>query len=517
MRNGVTLAFALTVLTGCNAATDRLFCGDPGCEFPAEEWRAIKALALTEQQPQYPVPDDPSNKYNGNALAETLGQKLFHDSRFSGVSLQTDALKRPVIQARAPKGQPAAVACVTCHDANRGGVDTSSLPGNVSIGAGWSDTNAPASFNTAYYALPFWNGRVDSLWAQAVAANEGPLMNGSRLQTAWVLGSMSYRDDYNALFTDPMPIPLLEANGQCKLDPDCAGTKGCRESKDATGATGCWPIYPPSGKPGNKPGCQMGDASEPAGDAFDCMPKGQQDDITRVLVNFGKALEAYERRLVTGQSPFDRWVQKVSRGEGTDSIEFSDLAQRGARLFVGRAACVDCHSTPMFSDSKYYNAGVPQVGPGVPTEMDCPAGGVCDCTVPGKNCPPWGALDGLTKLGKNGFRRDSVWSDNRQDLSKMSYVQTPPEQQVAKGSWRTPSLRNVALTAPYMHNGSLATLEAVVDHYNLGGSTDVPGAPAARIKPLFLSADDRAALVAFMQSLTSAPPPAALTAPPTLP
>jgi cytochrome c peroxidase len=203
MRNGASLAFALVALsTGCNAATDKFFCGDQGCDIPDEEWRAIQALADLP-----PPPPDTSNKYLANPLATTLGQKLFHDTRFSGASLQTDALKRPVTQARAPKGQPATVACVTCHDPNRGGVDTTSFPGNVSIGAGMADTNAPASFNTPYYALPFWNGRVDSLWAQAVAAVEGPLLNGNRLATAWTLATF-YKDDYNAIFTEwPLPIP----------------------------------------------------------------------------------------------------------------------------------------------------------------------------------------------------------------------------------------------------------------------------------------------------------------------
>lgn len=516
-------AFAI----GCQAGSDDLFCGNYGCELSADEWNALSALADLP-----PPPPDSSNKYVGNAAAEFLGKRLFHDARFSGSSLQVDSLRRPVIQGRAVKGQPSGLACVSCHDPARGGVDTSSVPGHISIGAGWADTNALASFNVAHYTLPFWNGRADSLWAQAAAANEGALMNGSRLQTAWVLHTF-YRDEYNSLFAE-FPLPMTGARaeiqalvepegpraGQCKLTPGCPTDKGCRESKDsASGASGCWPQFPLAGKPGAKMGCQPGDATEPAGDAFDCMAREDQDAITRTLVNFGKALAAYEQRLVTGETPFDRWVHDVRAGRAAESRELSEQAKRGARLFVGRAACVDCHSTPFFSDNGFHNIGVAQVGAGVPTEADCPEGGVCDCSPAaglGRNCLPWGALDGLAKLRRNGFRRDSVWSDDRNDRSRMRYVEMALEQ-VPRGAWRTPTLRNVALTAPYMHNGALATLEDVVRHYNRGGTAEAPGVRNARIQPLLLDDDEQSALVAFMKALTAVPPPAQFTSPPSLP
>jgi cytochrome c peroxidase len=531
MRTVAIVAIA-SALGGCGAGADDLFCGAAGCDFSSEDWRALSALADLP-----PPPPDRSNKYLGNSGAQLLGQKFFYDTRFSGSSLQTDSLKRPVSQGRAPKGQPISVACISCHDPARGGVDTSSVPGNVSVGAGWADTNAPPSFNVAQYDLPFWNGRVDSLWAQAVVASEGALVNGTRLQTAWVIATY-YLDDYLAIFPDhplPMTVPradvqaLVETegarSGQCKLVAGaCPTDEGCREAMDSTGGAGigCWPTYPLQGKPGAKPGCQPGDPTEPAGDAFDCLPKTDQDAINRVLVNFGKALQAYETRLATGESAFDRWVHEVRDGRGVESTAISAEARLGARLFVGRAACVDCHSTPLFSDSQFYNAGVPQTGLAVPTESDCPQGGVCDCVAAGgKNCLPWGALDGLAKLRKSPFRRDSIWSDDTQDTSRKNWdalVLDDASVMVSlKAAWRTPGLRNVALTAPYMHDGSIATLEEVVDHYDAGGSPQAAGAANARLKRLFLSQEEKSALVAFMKTLTSARPPAQLITAPVLP
>jgi cytochrome c peroxidase len=522
----VLVTAAVVALAGCQRI-DRLFCGDVGCDLDGESWRELSALADLP-----PPPPDPSNRYVGNVGAEQLGHQLFYDPRFSGSSLQVDALRRPVSQARAPRGQPINLACAGCHDPARAGVDSSSVPGHVSVGAGWADTNALASFNSAHYTLAFWNGRADSLWAQAALANEGALMNGSRLQTAWVLATF-YRQEYQAVFSDhPMPITgnraevlaLVEVEGpragQCALNPRCPTEKGCRELKDATGtASGCWPRFPLWGKPGTKAGCQPGDPAEPWGDAFDCLPVEDQQGITRMLVNFGKAIAAYEYQLVTGEAPFDRWIRDVRLGKGLESKEISEPAKLGARLFVGKAACVDCHNTPFFSDNGFHNVAVAQKGDGVPTEADCLGTSVCDCSpssVEGRNCLPWGARDGLGKLRKSPMLRDSVWSDERDDQSRQRFVEMALEA-IPKGAWRTPGLRGVAMTAPYMHDGALATLEEVVGHYDVGGSPGAPGTPSARMRPLFLSLTERTALVEFMKSLTGEPPPAELISPPGVP
>ena len=516
---------AAITAAGCQRLDD-IFCGDPGCELDRESWRVLAPLADLP-----PPPADPTNRYVDMPAAQELGHRLFYDHRFSGSSLQVDALRRPASQARAPKGQPVNLACVSCHDPARGGVDVSSVPGHVSVGAGMADTNALSSFNTAHYTLPFWNGRVDSLWAQAAVASEGALMNGTRLQTAWLLAT-TYRAEYEALFTDhPVPITgsraevlaLIETEGpragQCKLTPTCP--QGCRMAKEASGtATGCWPSFPLNGKPGSKAGCQPGDPAEPFGDAFDCMAETDQQAVTRMLVNFGKAIAAYEHQLTTGEAPFDRWIRDVRDGKGTESREISEQAKHGARLFVGKAACNDCHYTPFLSDNGFHNVAVAQKGDGVPTEADCPGGAaLCDCSlssVEGRNCLPWGVRDGLGKLRRSPMRRDSVWSDQRDDQSRQRYVEMMLDT-VPRGAWRTPTLRGVAMTAPYMHDGALATLEDVVEHYDRGGTPEAPGVPSARMRPLFLDVNERAALVEFMKTLTGAPPPVQLTTPPSLP
>lgn len=507
---------------GCGE-TDAVFCGTPGCALSAHEWTLLQSLGGLPETP----PPDESNRYATLPAAQALGHRLYFDTGFSGAATLLDTLHRPVPYARAARGEPTGIACASCHDPARAGSDFTSVPNHVSIGAGWYDVNAQQTVNAAYYRVIYWNGRNDSLWAQILAVAESFVsMGGNRLAIAWRLAD-DYRADYDDVFTDwPLPLPgtsaavraLVEADARPDGSPNpragqCTLTSGacpaaCREASGTDGTTSCWPRFPLAGKPGTTPGCQGGDAHEPFHDAFDCMAPDDREAVTRAYVNFAKAIAAYEGQLVSRDSAFDRWV-----ADGPDSAWLTPAQVRGARLFVGKASCVDCHRTPLFSDDDFHNVGVPQRGAAVPTEADCPEGAACDC-VNGRGCLPWGALDGLAKLKTNGFRRDSRFSDAPTDVSRASYVEralTPS----LEGAWRTPSLRDVALTPPYMHDGAYPTLEDVVAAYDAGGATaGVSGEKAVELKPLLLTAAERADLVAFLTSLTGAPLPRALVTKP---
>jgi cytochrome c peroxidase len=150
------------------------------------------------------------------------------------------------------------------------------------------------------------------------------------------------------------------------------------------------------------------------------------------------ALAAYERSLVSGVSRFDRWV------EG-DEAALSAAESQGFDLFVGKAGCVACHGGWRLTDDAFHDIGLPGDDPG----RGAVAGGVA----------------GLAQF-------------------------------------KTPSLREVARTAPYMHDGSLATLEAVVDHY-AGKLVERPSLDANVVRDLKLSDSERAALVAFLQTLST--------------
>src|SRR5262245_10156734 len=184
-------------LTGCRSA-DNLFCNGAGCEWTKEEWTRVQTLSPLPERP----PEDRTNVYADMPEIAALGQELYFDTRFSGNATLVDALGSPVPYARAAQGQPINVACSTCHDPKRAGADFTSAPNTVSIGAGWYDVNGQQTLNAAQYPLLYWNGRSDSLWAQAAAVSEsGVSMNGTRLNTFWVIINY-YPVDYANVFTD---------------------------------------------------------------------------------------------------------------------------------------------------------------------------------------------------------------------------------------------------------------------------------------------------------------------------
>jgi cytochrome c peroxidase len=506
-------------LLGCGHRTDDVFCDSSGCFFTEGEWERVASLS-----PLLDPPPDPSNRLLGNdkviqEKAIQLGWQLYFDTDMSGTASWVDMLERPTFTARAAKGTPIKVSCATCHDPAHAGTDVTSVPGHVSVGAGWYDVNSMQTVNAAYYKLLYWNGRSDSLWAQAAAVIESKVsMNGSRMAVLWHVAD-KYRTDYEAIFGKAaLPMtgssadvkPLLNKDMDGKLLATCTGSPpncpdGCQvvsnnSTNPATRIDACMPRFPLAGKPG-KPGeqdCQPG--AEPLGDAYDCMPEIDRTSVNEAYVNVVKAIGAYEYQLRSRNAPFDKFV-----AAGPSSTLISDGARRGLKLFVGRASCIDCHNTPLLSDNKFHDIGVPQTGLAVPTEGDCPAGNPnCDCKN-GNQCLPWGAFDGLTKLGSAKFRRDKakpISDDPDGGASYAALYKAPSD--AMKGAWRTPSLRDVALTAPYMHDGVYRTLDEVIWHYNMGGSAGTPSShnKAPELKRLFLSDRDRSDLVEFLQTLT---------------
>lgn len=191
----------------------------------------------------------------------------------------------------------------------------------------------------------------------------------------------------------------------------------------------------------------------------------------------GQALAAYERSLIAGGSRFDRWRY------GGDAAAMDTPARRGFEVFLAQG-CVACHPVgdrhALFTDLAFHNVGV-QARSDALRQRDLSVTLMPDvrATLTPADLARIGVADG-TDLG-------------RQEVTGRA---------ADARAFRTPSLRNVALTAPYMHDGSIATLEQVVDHYVSGGWPADP-AQDPRIRPLALDAADRAALVAFLRALTS--------------
>lgn len=171
------------------------------------------------------------------------------------------------------------------------------------------------------------------------------------------------------------------------------------------------------------------------------------------VANVIKAIAAYQRTLISGRSPFDRYVYD------DDRAAFSEAARRGMRLFYSeRGGCAQCHFGVNFSGTIVHR--------GKPQERALFAN------------------NGSAVKGDEGL---SAVTKREQDL----------------GRFRVPTLRNIALTAPYMHDGRFATLEQVIDHYAGGGKDEESiGVVEPQIRPLDLNAEEKRELVEFLKHLT---------------
>jgi len=207
-----------------------------------------------------------------------------------------------------------------------------------------------------------------------------------------------------------------------------------------------------------------------------------------VLAGIGKALAAFQETIVSGRAPFDDFRDALSRKDFSSMKKYPEAAQRGLRIFVGRGNCSACHFGPAFTNGEFHDTGIPFFIKG---GVDA------------------GRHGGLKKLQSNVFNLLGPYNDDSSGASAVKTRQVAAEHRNF-GEFKVPSLRNVAQTAPYMHNGSLATLADVVRHYSEINPDRLHSDGESLLKPLRLDAMEIADLVAFLESLSetaSALPP----------
>ena len=354
-----------------------------------------------------PLPRDPTNRVADDPRAADLGRRLFFDTQLSS------------------NGR---VACSTCHQADRGFQDGIALANGV----GTTARRTMPVAGMARSPFLFWDGRKDSLWAQALGPLESPVEHGgTRAQYAHVVAD-SYAQEYEHIFG-----PL----------PDLSGV-----------ARSAGPV-----------------ADRDAASAWSALGSGQRDDVTRVFVNIGKAIAAYERQIQFGASRFDKYVDALTTGQSGPNILTEDEIA-GLRLFTGKANCTQCHNGPLLTSNEFHNTAVP---PRLELAVD------------------HGRLTGATAVLNDEFNCRSQWSDARERCSELEFIVTG--EHTLDRAYKVPSLRNVAERAPYMDAGQFATLAEVLDHYNR--------APAAAIghselRPLRLKPVELRQLEAFLRTLS---------------
>ncbi|MBL8859001.1 MAG: methylamine utilization protein [Planctomycetes bacterium] len=376
---------------------------------PGVVFDATTRARILQHSPLPALPPDPTNRVADDNDASRLGWALFYDKRLS---------------------KDGSIACATCHDPAHAFTDGRA----VSRGLADGQRNTPTLYNTAWQRWYFWDGRADSLWAQALDPLEDPLeMGGSRASILGVVAS----DE------------LLRANYER---------------------------------------------------VFGTLQTKGTEDLDRAFANVGKSIAAFERKLVSRESAFDRFARALRENDAAAQSAYPLAARRGLALFVGRADCRLCHSGPLFSDGEFHDIGVPSRG---------------DATRP----EPM-RRSAIALLLKNPFRAAGAFSDaptGRRALELGTLAETSD----LYGQVKTPSLRNVARTAPYMHAGQFETLEQVLRFYSTREGALAPGHHGETIlKPLNFTPEETADLLAFLNTLTDesltetlkrAPPRSALT------
>ena len=328
-----------------------------------------------------------------------------------------------------------AVSCATCHRPELSFTD--GLP--IAVGTGLGQRHTPGLLGVAHSPWFYWDGRRDSQWAQALAPLETHFEQGAgRGAVVHLLVTDSeYKTLYEEIF-GALPDPARLPNSASPLG---------------------------------------GDAQQAA---WRKLEPDLQRGISTAFANAGKALAAYQRKLLPGRSRFDDYADALRQIRATRQ---GDLLSReetaGLALFIDKAQCVNCHNGPLFTNHEFHNTAI------------LPLAG---------RMPSIGRFDGIRLAREDPFNCLGEFSDaGPNQCAELRFARDDSE---LVGAHKTPSLRNVSLTAPYMHTGQFASLGDVLRHYD--------EAPTAMLgdneaKPLDLSSRELRQLDAFLRSLEAEP------------
>ncbi|MBF9030415.1 hypothetical protein HKCCE3408_08405 [Rhodobacterales bacterium HKCCE3408] len=318
------------------------------------------------------------------------------------------------------------VACASCHLPDRGYQDD--LP--LGRGVGTTGRRTMPIPGMAYAPFLFWDGRRDSLWSQALGPLESEVEHATDRTSVAHLVAEHYRAEYELVF------------GQM---PDLTG------------------IAAPAGPVADAEAAWRWNEMEPE----------DQNSVSEVFANVGKAIAAYERTIPVSRTRFDDWVSDPSFPR-PGILSEDEIA--GLRLFVGEAECINCHNGPLFTDNHFHNTGVPSVTGAAPDV---------------------GREGGARQVLSDPFNCLGNFSDaSPDDCSELRFMALPSRD--ALGAFKTPSLRGVSDRPPYMHAGQLASIAEVIDHY-----ADAPAAAIghSELRPHELTDRERSEIEAFLLTL----------------
>jgi cytochrome c peroxidase len=350
-------------------------------DWTAAEREILKSLWI-ENLPA--LPDSPGNPVADNPRAAKLGHRIFFDTAFS---------------------RDGAVSCATCHqpDLNfSGGL----IPGRDVV---LTPRRTMSIVGAAYSPWLTWDGRSDSLWAQALEPLENSLEHGgTRAQYFHMIASdPSLRTPYESLFGLLPPInevAHIPKNASPIGDPEVIS-------------------------------------------AWNTLSATDKALVNTVFSNIGRVLEAYQRLLIPGASRFDHYLQAVTGAPGlTSENKLTNDEVAGLRLFIGKGNCVHCHNGPLLTNNEFHNTGL----------------------FPPNTLPKdRGRVEGVKLLLASEFNCLNT-SQSPENCDELRFVKKHGLELVA--AFRTPSLRTIN-KGPFMHAGQFQSMMEVIDHYNTARAT----------------------------------------------
>ena len=204
-------------------------------------------------------------------------------------------------------------------------------------------------------------------------------------------------------------------------------------------------------------------------------------DEEALLVDVGKALAAFQETIVAARTRFDEFRDALARGDRAAAARYSIPAQRGLRIFIGRGNCSTCHTGPRFTNGEFHDTGIPYFAGTARVDP--------------------GRYEGIRQLRESRFNLLGRYND---DPARTTAVATRHVDLGHRnfGEFKVPSLRNAALTGPYMHNGHFGTLREVVRYYSELDVDRLHADGEQILKPFTLSAQETDDLIVFLESLT---------------
>jgi cytochrome c peroxidase len=213
---------------------------------------------------------------------------------------------------------------------------------------------------------------------------------------------------------------------------------------------------------------------------FGAVPSPSDDEA--VFVNVGKALAAFQETLTSGRTPFDHFRDALAKGTPPSATNYSEAAQRGVKIFVGKGGCTNCHTGPNFTSGEFFSTGLSRFEP--------------------QGKPDPGRLEGIRKLLDSRFNLLSAYNDDKSGASA-AHTRRVALAKAQPGEFKVPSLRNLFLTSPYGRDGSVDSIADVVRHYASVDPIRLHAKDGLPAKPLNLSAREQSDLVVFLESLST--------------